>query len=46
LKAAERGYIEDIIYPRDTRKIIARDLKILKNKDRVKPKRKHGNIPL
>ena len=46
LKAAERGYIEDIIMPSQTRDIIANDLLLLKNKDRVKPNRKHGNIPL
>ncbi len=46
LKAAERGYVDDIIMPRETRAIIAKDLKILKGKQRERPKRKHGNIPL
>jgi propionyl-CoA carboxylase beta chain len=46
LKAAERGYIEDIIMPAQTRDIIAKDLDLLANKDREKPRRKHGNIPL
>ena len=46
LKAAEKGYIEDITYPRNTRKIIAQDLKLFSKKYRDKPHRKHGNIPL
>eukprot|EP00831_Metopus_contortus_P064981 TRINITY_DN580_c0_g1_i3.p1 TRINITY_DN580_c0_g1~~TRINITY_DN580_c0_g1_i3.p1 ORF type:complete len:392 (+),score=74.16 TRINITY_DN580_c0_g1_i3:77-1252(+) len=46
LKAAERGYLEDIIMPSQTRNIISQDLKLLKNKCRTKPIRKHGNIPL
>lgn len=46
LQAAERGHIDDIIIPEDTRKVISRDLDLLKNKDKHKPWRKHGNIPL
>ena len=46
LKAAERGYIDDIIIPDTTRDRIAIDLELLKNKDKYKPWRKHGNIPL
>jgi propionyl-CoA carboxylase beta chain len=44
--AAERGYIDDIIVPRDTRKRIARALAMLRNKDLKNPWKKHGNIPL
>eukprot|EP00826_Nyctotherus_ovalis_P046539 TRINITY_DN526_c0_g1_i6.p1 TRINITY_DN526_c0_g1~~TRINITY_DN526_c0_g1_i6.p1 ORF type:complete len:430 (-),score=149.14 TRINITY_DN526_c0_g1_i6:95-1384(-) len=46
LKAAERGYLDDIVMPRQTRAIIAKDLELLKNKQRERPRRKHGNIPL
>jgi propionyl-CoA carboxylase beta chain len=44
--AAERGYIDDIIMPRDTRKRVARALALLRNKYLQNPWKKHGNIPL
>jgi propionyl-CoA carboxylase beta chain len=44
--AAERGYIDDIILPRDTRPRIVRALAILRNKRVENPWKKHGNIPL
>ncbi|MGB6175810.1 MAG: carboxyl transferase domain-containing protein, partial [Methylocella sp.] len=44
--AAERGYIDDIIMPRDTRKRIARALTMLRNKNLQNPWKKHGNISL
>ena len=44
--AAERGYIDDIIMPRETRKRVARALAMLRNKDLKNPWKKHGNIPL
>ena len=44
--AAERGYIDDIIDPADTRARIARALCLLQNKRDVNPMKKHGNIPL
>jgi propionyl-CoA carboxylase beta chain len=44
--AAERGYIDDIIMPRDTRARVARALAMLRNKDLKNPWKKHGNIPL
>jgi acetyl-CoA carboxylase carboxyltransferase component len=34
LKAAESGYVDDIIMPENTRKIILNDLKVLENKHR------------
>ena len=37
LKAAEKGYIDDIILPEDTRKIIADNLRIAEKKDRAMP---------
>ena len=46
LKAAERGYIDDIIQPDQTRAKILNDLRVLENKDSAQPKRKHSNLPL
>ncbi|WP_425060171.1 Propionyl-CoA carboxylase beta chain [Sporomusa carbonis] len=45
-KAAERGYIDQIIEPEETRPCIISALKMLQNKFVKKPFRKHGNIPL
>lgn len=45
-EAAERGYIDDIILPRDTRKRLIHALRLLENKVDTNPKKKHGNIPL
>ena len=44
--AAERGFIDDVIDPADTRKIIGRSLDLLRGKREDLPKRKHGNVPL
>ncbi len=44
--AAERGYIDDVILPRDTRAKLIRALEILETKVDTNPKKKHGNIPL
>jgi len=44
--AAERGFIDDIIDPVDTRRILCRDLRMLRNKKIQTPFRKHSNIPL
>ena len=44
--AAERGYIDDVIQPHETRQRICRSLKMLKDKKLDNPWRKHGNIPL
>ena len=46
LPAAERGFIDDIIAPRDTRFRVCEDLFMLQSKKDVRPWRKHGNIPL
>ncbi|MQL51760.1 acyl-CoA carboxylase subunit beta [Desulfofundulus thermobenzoicus] len=43
---AERGYIDDVIMPADTRKYIARALDILENKQVARPYRKYSNINL
>ncbi|MCL6441510.1 MAG: hypothetical protein K6T27_08470 [Thermoleophilum sp.] len=44
--AAERGYIDDVILPRETRPRLIRALEVLDTKRVETPKRKHGNIPL
>jgi propionyl-CoA carboxylase beta chain len=44
--AAERGYIDEVILPRGTRKRIARALQMLRNKQVENPWKKHDNIPL
>ncbi len=45
-KAAELGYIDEIIMPEDTRPKLIRALEILENKRDRNPHKKHGNIPL
>jgi len=45
-KAAERGYVDAVIYPEDTRPTLIRSLEMLKNKQDHNPPKKHGNIPL
>ncbi|MAT71999.1 MAG: methylmalonyl-CoA carboxyltransferase [Planctomycetaceae bacterium] len=44
--AGHRGYIDDVIMPRETRRRICRSLAMLRNKQLENPWRKHGNIPL
>ena len=44
--AAARGYIDDVIDPRDTRVRIIRALEMLRNKSDTTPAKKHGNVPL
>ncbi len=44
--AAERGYIDDVISPADTRNVLCRSLDLLRSKHEELPKRKHGNVPL
>jgi propionyl-CoA carboxylase beta chain len=45
-KAAELGYIDEVLMPRDTRPRLIASLKALENKREKNPPRKHGNIPL
>ena len=45
-RAAEMGYIDEIIYPRETRKKLVEALEMTKNKSESNPPKKHGNIPL
>jgi len=44
--AAERGYIDEVILPRETRPKLISALRFLENKVDSNPKKKHGNIPL
>jgi propionyl-CoA carboxylase beta chain len=44
--AAERGFIDDVIEPRETRPRLIRALEMLETKVDTSPKKKHGNIPL
>lgn len=45
-RAAERGYIDEVIQPRSTRKRITRALALLEDKQLDNPWKKHGNLPL
>ncbi|MFN2489962.1 MAG: acyl-CoA carboxylase subunit beta [Actinomycetota bacterium] len=44
--AAERGYVDDVIEPQETRRRLVRSLEMLRSKRETIPQRKHGNIPL
>ena len=44
--AAERGYVDDVIVPHETRPKVIAALEALQTKRAAPPKRKHGNIPL
>jgi len=44
--AAERGYIDEVILPEQTREKLIKAFKMLENKVAKLPKKKHGNIPL
>ncbi len=45
-KAAELGYVDEIIYPKQTRFKIIQALEMTQNKRKTNPPKKHGNIPL
>lgn len=45
-EAAERGYIDDVIEPQETRKVLIEALRVLQTKVDTNPWKKHGNIPL
>ena len=45
-KAAERGYIDEVTKPEQTRERLIRGFKMLENKVDKLPRKKHGNIPL
>ncbi|MDD3074092.1 MAG: carboxyl transferase domain-containing protein, partial [Eubacteriales bacterium] len=44
--AASRGYVDEVIEPRDTRAYLINSLSMLAGKREKKPAKKHGNIPL
>jgi len=44
--AAERGYIDDVIDPSETRRKVVAGLRVLRSKREDLPQRKHGNVPL
>ncbi|HEX3327081.1 MAG TPA: acyl-CoA carboxylase subunit beta [Actinomycetota bacterium] len=44
--AAERGYVDDVIEPQETRKRLVQSLEMLRSKRETIPQRKHGNIAL
>ncbi len=44
--AAQRGFVDEVILPQDTRRKLLKGFAMLENKESVLPKRKHGNIPL
>ena len=44
--AAQRGFIDEVILPKDTRRKLIKAFAMLENKVVERPKRKHGNIPL
>jgi len=45
-RAAKRGFIDEVILPKNTRRKLLKAFASLENKDVNRPKRKHGNIPL
>lgn len=45
-RAAERGIVDDVILPEETRAKVIAGFKMLENKAETLPKKKHGNIPL
>lgn len=45
-RAARRGFIDEVIYPKDTRRKLIKTFHVLEGKEVIKPNRKHGNIPL
>jgi propionyl-CoA carboxylase beta chain len=45
-RAAERGYVDEVIKPEDTREKLIKAFNMLKNKVDKLPRKKHGNIPL
>ncbi|RLB92395.1 MAG: methylmalonyl-CoA carboxyltransferase, partial [Deltaproteobacteria bacterium] len=45
-RAAELGYVDEVIDPADTRRRLIRALALLRSKRDANPAKKHGNIPL
>ncbi|MFP5327456.1 MAG: acyl-CoA carboxylase subunit beta [Acidimicrobiia bacterium] len=45
-EASERGYVDDVIDPAETRTVLIKALEMIRTKREDLPKRKHGNVPL
>ena len=45
-RAASRGFVDEVIHPKDTRRKLIKAYAMLENKDVPRPRRKHGNVPL
>ena len=45
-EAASRGFIDEVIMPRDTRRKLLKAFSMLEHKSVLRADRKHGNIPL
>lgn len=45
-RAAERGFVDEVIFPRETRRKLIKSFAMLEDKAAARPSRKHGNIPL
>ncbi|MFZ0490973.1 MAG: acyl-CoA carboxylase subunit beta [Salegentibacter sp.] len=45
-EAAQRGFIDEVIMPKDTRRKLLKGFSMLEHKKVLRPERKHGNIPL
>jgi len=45
-RAARRGFIDEVILPKNTRRKLIKSFSMLENKQVNRPQRKHGNIPL
>ena len=45
-RTAALGYVDDVIDPRETRRVLVRSLEMLRTKKEKLPQRKHGNVPL
>jgi len=45
-RAARRGFIDEVIFPKDSRRKLIKAFSMLENKQVDGPKRKHGNIPM
>jgi propionyl-CoA carboxylase beta chain len=45
-RAARRGYVDEVILPKDTRRKLIKAFSMLEKKEVNRPERKHGNIPL
>jgi propionyl-CoA carboxylase beta chain len=45
-RAASRGFIDEVIHPKETRRKLIKAYAMLENKDVLRPRRKHGNVPL